>query len=318
MKDIESSEHIIPETDDSPVSPPKGKLQLFCKKGMGEFSKAQSVGLMMPVVLLFTLDLQIYNVAVYPISVYYSISTTLAQWMILIRSMMNTTFSLFTSLALDKLGMRKHLILCLIGISLSQLAMPWGPFWLVIVFRAIECMFIALVTSLTTSSLRILTDASQLRSAVGLIIVIKSVSTATAPTLGGIICDSPFGWRTIPLLLGSIAVLVLIIIVLCFPNIYLPKRQRVKGAKITKNPNFDIIGALTLVGFFLSLSILSAIFSIVPCYGSVIIIVIAIVMLITFIFHERRLECNHIVSPLIFHRSFLQIRYYHCVCFAQG
>lgn len=290
-----------PEDDTGPRKPPRGKFQLFCKKGMGEFSKGHSVGLMMPLTLFLTLDLQIYNVAVYPISVYYNVSTTLSQWMILIRSIMNTTFCLFTSLILDKLGMRKHLIICMLGISIAQMVMPWGPFWMVMLFRALECMFIALVTSLSTSSLRLLTDASQLRSAIGLTTVIRSISTAMAPTLGGIMCDSSFGWRTIPLLLGSFGFLVFIIGLLCFPNIYLPKKQHVKDAKVTRNPNFDIIGALTLVGCFLMVSVMFAIFSLVPWYYSLILIIVAGIMLTIFVFHERRLECNHIVSPSILH-----------------
>lgn len=300
MDNIDSKEIEADKIKNEDISMYIGRFQLCCKHKPGTFSKVEAGFIGMPFTFFAAFDMQMFNVALYPISLYYGISTTLSQWFVLIRSIANTAISPFVPLVLSKLGLRNLSIVFCIPIIIALCLIPIGPFWLAMVFRVISCSAFAMLIPLSTPTLRILTNSENLRGAISINSIFQAISTGLSPFLGGLFCDLPFGWKTIPYVSAGTMVITFFTYLFCLPKIPKQTHKHIEHAKLTKNPNFDIIGGITLVTSVLSLSIMFAIFSLVKWYVVVILICIGIIAFVIFIFHEKRLECNHLLDPRVY------------------
>lgn len=193
----------------------------------------------------------------------------------------------------DRFGRRRYYLIGVAGFTLASVAIGWaGSVEGVIVFRAAQGFFGALLMPNTLGMLRATFPPQRFGMAVGIWAMVSSVSTALGPIVGGLLVEH-VNWESVFYINAPIGVIALI-----FSALVLPESRHETGRH-----RFDVPGVLLL-----ALGLLTLVFGVVKGetwgWGSASTIgTIAggLVVLVLFGWYETRIE--HPLLPMRLFRS---------------
>ena len=256
-----------------------------------------------------------YNVSIYPISVYYGVSTTIAQLFPVSQNIVNTAFCFLSSPLMSKLGMRHLVVLCFFLGGVFNLLMPWGPFIYSLIIRIITDFMYAFIGPTRSPLMRATVSSEKFRATMSLNTSLQCIGAVVSPLLAGIFCDSKLSWFGIPIFIGCCSLVASLYFLLSYPKI--PKPQ--KPTKLTEpinnddnngtvvvkhglftNPKFDVIGSILLIILILSLCVVLIEFSMLPLWLLLTLLGVFVLSVILYVVHGKHLKSGHIIPFEVF------------------